>query len=91
MVWVRKLSGKTGKLRSHELYATGNYGFRHLHDALTDTGLRTKENRRYDPRPISIHSLGTMLCDRSSSLPHSNSPTDHATSTTRPLMRPQNA
>jgi hypothetical protein len=46
-----------------ELYATGNYGFRHLRDAPTDAGLHTKKNRRYDPRPISIHSLGTMLRD----------------------------
>jgi site-specific DNA recombinase len=47
-----------------ELYATGNYSFPELRDALTDAGLRTKGNRRYGPRPISMHSLGAMLRDR---------------------------
>ena len=47
-----------------ELYATGNYGFHDLRDALTDAGLRTKGNRRYGPRPISLHCLGAMLRDR---------------------------
>jgi site-specific DNA recombinase len=47
-----------------ELYATGNYGFRDLRDALTDAGLRTKGNRRQGPGPISIHTLGAMLRDR---------------------------
>ncbi|MGH3783316.1 MAG: recombinase family protein [Pseudonocardiaceae bacterium] len=47
-----------------ELYATGNYGFRELRDALTDAGLRTKGNRRRGPGPISIHTLGNMLRDR---------------------------
>jgi site-specific DNA recombinase len=47
-----------------ELYATGNYTFRELRDALTDAGLRTKGNRRYGPGPISLHSLGAMLRDR---------------------------
>jgi site-specific DNA recombinase len=47
-----------------ELYATGNYTFRELRDALTDAGLRTKGNRRYGPGPISIHSIGAMLRDR---------------------------
>jgi site-specific DNA recombinase len=47
-----------------ELYATGNYSFPELRDALTDAGLRTKGNRRYGPRPISMHSLGNMLRDR---------------------------
>jgi site-specific DNA recombinase len=47
-----------------ELYATGNYGFRDLQEALTDAGLRTKGNRRYGPRPISIQSIGNMLRDR---------------------------
>jgi site-specific DNA recombinase len=47
-----------------ELYATGNYTFRELRDTLTDAGLRTKGNRRYGPRPISMHSLGAMLRDR---------------------------
>jgi site-specific DNA recombinase len=47
-----------------ELYATGNYGFRELRDALTDAGLRTKGNRRYGPRPISLHTIGNMLRDR---------------------------
>ena len=47
-----------------ELYATGNYTFRELRDALTDAGLRTRGNRRYGPRPISLHSLGAMLRDR---------------------------
>jgi site-specific DNA recombinase len=47
-----------------ELYATGNYSFPDLRDALTDTGLRTRGNRRYGPRPIPLHSLGNMLRDR---------------------------
>jgi site-specific DNA recombinase len=47
-----------------ELYATGNYTFAELRDALTDAGLRTKGNRRYGPRPISIHGIGKMLRDR---------------------------
>ncbi len=47
-----------------ELYATGNYGFHDLRDALTDAGLRTKGTRRYGPRPISLHSLGNLLRDR---------------------------
>ncbi|MGH3566362.1 MAG: recombinase family protein [Pseudonocardia sp.] len=47
-----------------ELYATGNYGFHDLRDALTDAGLRTKPTRRYSPRPISLHSLGNLLRDR---------------------------
>ena len=47
-----------------ELYATGNYSFHELRDALTDAGLRTRGNRRYGPRPISLHSLGNMLRDR---------------------------
>lgn len=47
-----------------ELYATGNYTFHELRDALTDAGLRTKGNHRYGPRPISLHSLGNMLRDR---------------------------
>src|SRR6185437_13842648 len=47
-----------------ELYATGNYSFPELRDALTDAGLRTRGNRRYAPRPIYLHSLGNMLRDR---------------------------
>ena len=47
-----------------ELYATGTYSFPELRDALTDAGLRTKGNRRYGPRPISLHCLGAMLRDR---------------------------
>jgi site-specific DNA recombinase len=47
-----------------ELYATGTYGFNDLRDALTDAGCRTRGNRRYGPRPISIHALGKMLRDR---------------------------
>jgi site-specific DNA recombinase len=47
-----------------ELYATGNYGFHDLRDALTDAGLRTKGTRRYGPRPVSLHSLGNLLRDR---------------------------
>jgi site-specific DNA recombinase len=47
-----------------KLYATGNYGFRELRDALTDAGLRTKGNRRHSPGPISLHTLGAMLRDR---------------------------
>jgi site-specific DNA recombinase len=47
-----------------ELYATGQYSFPELRDALTDAGLRTKGNRRYGPRPLSIHTIGNMLRDR---------------------------
>ncbi|MGL5862522.1 MAG: recombinase family protein, partial [Phycicoccus sp.] len=47
-----------------ELYATGSYSFIELRDALTDAGLRTKGNRRYGPRPVSIHTIGAMLRDR---------------------------
>jgi site-specific DNA recombinase len=47
-----------------ELYATGQYSFPELRDALTDAGLRTKGNRRYGPRPISIHTIGNLLRDR---------------------------
>jgi site-specific DNA recombinase len=47
-----------------ELYATGTHSFPELRDALTDAGLRTKGNRRYGPRPISLHCLGAMLRDR---------------------------
>ncbi len=47
-----------------ELYATGTYSFPELRDALTDAGLRTKGNRRYGPRPISLHCLGNMFRDR---------------------------
>jgi hypothetical protein len=44
-----------------KLYATGNYGDYDLHDALTDAGLRSKTNRRHGHRPVSIHTIGTML------------------------------
>jgi site-specific DNA recombinase len=47
-----------------ELYATGDYSFPELRDALTDAGCRTRGNRRYGPRPISIHAIGNMLRDR---------------------------
>ena len=47
-----------------ELYATGNYGFHELRDALTDAGYRTRATRRYPTGPISLHSLGNMLRDR---------------------------
>jgi site-specific DNA recombinase len=47
-----------------ELYATGQYSFPELRDALTDAGLRTKGNRRYGPRPLSIHTVGNLLRDR---------------------------
>ena len=47
-----------------ELYATGQYSFPELRDALTDAGLRTKGNRRYGPRPLSIHTIGNLLRDR---------------------------
>lgn len=47
-----------------ELYATGNYSFPELRDALTDAGCRTRGNRRYGPRPVSINLLGKMLKDR---------------------------
>ncbi|MGH3702643.1 MAG: recombinase family protein [Pseudonocardiaceae bacterium] len=49
---------------AYELYATGQYSFPELRDALTDAGLRTKGNRRYGPRPISIHTIGNLLRDR---------------------------
>jgi site-specific DNA recombinase len=47
-----------------KLYATGRYSFPELRDALTDAGLRTKGNRRYSPRPISVHAIGNLLRDR---------------------------
>jgi site-specific DNA recombinase len=47
-----------------ELYATGTYSLPDLRDALVDAGCRTRGNRRYGPRPISVHALGTMLRDR---------------------------
>jgi site-specific DNA recombinase len=47
-----------------QLYATGNYSFPELRDALTDAGVRTRGNRRYGPRPISIHALANLLRDR---------------------------
>ena len=47
-----------------ELYATGEYGFRELRDALTDAGLRMPATRRHRRRPISIHKIGIMLRDR---------------------------
>jgi hypothetical protein len=47
-----------------ELYATGEYSFHDLRDALTDAGLRMPATRRYGRRPISIHKIGAMLRDR---------------------------
>jgi DNA invertase Pin-like site-specific DNA recombinase len=47
-----------------ELYATGTYTLVTLREALTEAGLRTKGNRRYGPRPISLHKLGDLLQDR---------------------------
>jgi DNA invertase Pin-like site-specific DNA recombinase len=47
-----------------ELYATGKYNFHTLREALTEAGLRTKGNRRYGPRPISINKVGQLLQDR---------------------------
>ena len=47
-----------------EVYATGQYTYQTLRDALTEAGLRTKGNRRYSPRPISVAAIGTLLQDR---------------------------
>ncbi len=47
-----------------ELYATGEYSFPDLRDALTDAGLRMPPTRRYGRRPISINKIGHMLRDR---------------------------
>lgn len=47
-----------------ELYATGQYSFQELRDALTDVGLMTPGNARFAPRPISIRKIGDMLKDR---------------------------
>jgi len=47
-----------------ELYASGQYNFHTLRDALTEAGLRSRGNRRYGPRPISIHKIGELLRDR---------------------------
>ncbi len=47
-----------------ELYATGKYSYSTLREALTEAGFRTKGNRRYAPRPVSIHKIGELLQDR---------------------------
>ena len=47
-----------------ELYATGEYSFPDLRDALTDAGLRMPPTRRYSRRPISLNKIGHMLRDR---------------------------
>ncbi len=47
-----------------ELYATGNYSFPELREALTDAGLRTRGNRRHAPGPVSIHTIGKLFRDR---------------------------
>ncbi len=47
-----------------ELYATGQYSFPDIRDALTDAGLLMPGNRRRGKRPISIHKIGDMLRDR---------------------------
>ncbi|MET7393533.1 recombinase family protein [Dactylosporangium sp. NPDC005572] len=48
-----------------ELYATGDYGFHALIEALTNAGLRTRPTKRFPAgTPISINSLGNLLRDR---------------------------
>jgi DNA invertase Pin-like site-specific DNA recombinase len=47
-----------------ELYATGKHGFRSLHAALTEAGLRTKPTRKTPAKPISINKLGDILRDK---------------------------
>ena len=47
-----------------ELYATGQYSFIELRDALTDAGLLMRGDSRYGRRPISVHKIGDMLKDR---------------------------
>lgn len=47
-----------------ELYATGQYNYQDLRDRLTEAGLRTRGNRRYGPRPVSLHKVGDILKDR---------------------------
>jgi len=47
-----------------ELYASGQHNFHTLRDALTEAGLRTRGNRRYGPRAISIGKIGELLKDR---------------------------
>lgn len=47
-----------------ELYATGRYNYHALQETLTEAGLRTRGDRRYGPRPVSIHKIGDMLQDR---------------------------
>lgn len=48
-----------------ELYATGDYGFHALIEALTDAGLRTRPTKRFPVgTPISINSLGNLLRER---------------------------
>jgi site-specific DNA recombinase len=47
-----------------ELYATGQYNYQDLRDRLTEAGLRTRGNRRYGSRPVSLHKIGDILKDR---------------------------
>ncbi len=47
-----------------ELYATGQYNYHTLQETLTEAGLRTRGNRRYGPRPVSLHKIGDLLQDR---------------------------
>ena len=47
-----------------ELYATGQYNYHDLRDRLTEAGFRTRGNRRYGPRPVSLHKIGDILKDR---------------------------
>lgn len=46
-----------------ELYATGQYNYHSLQETLTEAGLRTRGNRRYGPRPVSLHKIGDLLQD----------------------------
>src|SRR6185437_16885680 len=69
-----------------ELYATGNYSFPELRDALTDAGLRTRGNRRYgpdrSPSTASATCSATATTSDSSPTTASNTPADTNPSST---------
>jgi len=69
-----------------ELYATGNYSFPELRDALTDAGLRTRGNRRYgpdrSPSTASATCSATATTSDSSPTTASNTPADTKPSST---------
>ncbi len=47
-----------------EWFATGQYTYAELRDRLTEAGFRTRPNRRYPERPVSIHTVDAMLHNR---------------------------